>query len=148
MLEQTSARIVDLGAGAGLPGLILAILGAENVTLVDADQRKCVFLREAARAAEVSLNVKAARFKQAFAGPSAGAYQVATGRAVAPLPRLLPTLAAALAPGGYALLHKGENVEKELTEAQKSWSMQTAEFPSIVGSGGVLLKIWGIERHA
>jgi hypothetical protein len=44
-------------------------------------------------------------------------------------------------------LHKGAQADEELTEARKSWTMQSTAYPSITGGGGVLLKIWGIRRH-
>jgi len=147
LLDDPSRPLIDLGTGAGLPGLVLAILGAADATLVDSDQRKAVFLREAARAAGASPRIVAKRFDAALAAEGQR-FGVVTSRAAAPLPRLAPVLAAALAPGGYALLHKGAQAEKELTEARKSWRMQIAEVPSITGSGGVILKIWGLERHA
>lgn len=145
-LDDPEAPLLDLGAGAGLPGLILAILGATDVTLVDSDQRKAVFLRHAARAAGVQPRVVAQRFDAALA-VLGGGFHMVTARAVAPLARLAPDLAAALAPGGYALLHKGAQARNELTEARKSWTMQSVAIPSITGSDGVLLKIWGLKRH-
>ncbi len=145
-LTNPTAPLLDLGSGAGLPGLILASLGATDVTLVDSDQRKAVFLREAARTLGLTVQVIAARFDRALA-ESGRRYDVVTARAVAPLVRLAPILADALTPDGYALLHKGAQVEKELTEARKSWTMQSAEYPSITGSGGRLIKIWGLARH-
>lgn len=145
-VDDPTAPLLDLGSGAGLPGLILSILGATDVTLVDSDQRKTAFLREAAREAGVRPTIVAARFDAALAGRE-GAYLTVTGRAVAPLSRLAPVLAQALAPAGYALLHKGAQVEKELTEAGNSWTMRHILIPSITGSGGVLAKIWGLQQN-
>ena len=145
-IDQTDARILDLGSGAGLPGLVLSILGAEDVTLVDSDQRKAVFLREAARAAGVKPLVIADRFDAALAD-RAGQYGIVTARAVASVEKLAPIIVKALRPGGYALLHKGAQAEKELTEAEKSWTLQYALTPSITGGGGQIVKIWDIARH-
>jgi len=86
------------------------------------------------------------RFEQALSALDRR-FHIVTGRAVAPLPRIAPILESALAPGGYALLHKGAQVEKELTEMAKSWSMDHALIPSITASDGVLVKIWGLQRH-
>lgn len=145
-IDRPDAPTLDLGSGAGLPGLILAILGVQDMTLVDSDRRKAVFLAEAARAVDVTPTILAQRFDAALEGRE-GRFQAVTGRAVAPLPRLLPVLDRALAPGGYALLHKGETVESELTEARKSWNMQVDMIPSVADRRGVLLKIWGIEPN-
>lgn len=140
------APLLDLGSGAGLPGLILAILGARNVTLIDSDRRKAVFLGEAARTVGVRPTILAERFDQALRGQE-GRFKVATARAAAPLPKLMPILDRALEAEGYALLHKGESVESELTEARKSWNMQVEKIPSVADERGVLLKIWGIEPN-
>jgi 16S rRNA (guanine527-N7)-methyltransferase len=138
--------VLDLGSGAGFPGLVLAILGADDVTMVDSDQRKAIFLREAARGAGVNPRIIPQRFNAALAGEQRR-YGVVTARAVARLDGLLPILEKALQPDGYALLHKGAQADGELTEARKSWTMQSTAYPSITGGGGVLLKIWGIRRH-
>ncbi len=145
-IKDPNVRVLDLGSGAGLPGLVLAVLGAGNVTLVDSDQRKGVFLREAARELGVRPVILSQRFDDALLGRE-NTFEIVTGRAVAPLSKLAPTVFKALTPGGYALLHKGAQCEKELTETRKSWTMQSVSTPSLTGSGGVLLKIWGLQRH-
>ena len=142
---EKDAALMDLGSGAGLPGLIFSILGASDVTLVDSDQRKAVFLQEAARAAGVKPRVVAKRFDSALS-LEARQYSVVTARAVASITSLMPVLSKALKADGYALLHKGAQAEKELTEAQKSWTLHYALTPSITGRGGQIVKIWGIQQ--
>src|SRR5688572_473890 len=56
-----ASRLIDLGSGAGLPGLILAVMGAPDTHLVESDRRKASFLREAARACGVAATVHATR---------------------------------------------------------------------------------------
>ncbi|MGZ0186720.1 MAG: 16S rRNA (guanine(527)-N(7))-methyltransferase RsmG [Alphaproteobacteria bacterium] len=146
LITDPKQSILDLGAGAGFPGLVLDIMGAEDVTMVDSDQRKAVFLREAARAAGVNPRIIPQRFDAALAAEQRR-YGVVTARAVARLEGLLPVLERALEPDGYAVLHKGAQADEELTEARKSWTMQSTAHPSITGGGGVLLKIWGIRRR-
>jgi 16S rRNA (guanine527-N7)-methyltransferase len=145
-ITETDGPLLDLGSGAGLPGLIFSILGASNVTLIDSDQRKAVFLREAARAVGVKPRIVAQRFDAALSN-EAGSYDVVTARAVASITKLMPILRKALKPEGYALLLKGAQTEKELTEAQKSWTLRYALTPSITGGGGQIVKIWGIAQH-
>lgn len=145
-LDAPNKAILDLGAGAGLPGLILAGMGAPDVTLMDSDQRKAVFLREAARAMGVVPKVVAARFDIGLAEQDRK-YHVVTARAVATISKLAPILAKALNSEGYALLHKGAQAEKELTEAQKSWTLRYALIPSITDQSGKLVKIWGLARN-
>ncbi len=145
--KQSSDAVIDLGSGAGFPGIVLACLGATPMTLVDSDQRKAVFLREAARHVEVNVRVIPERFDKALRQDMVGAFQVVTGRAVAPLARLAPFIYRALSADGIALLHKGAQVEKELTEAMKNWTMNYELIPSITSEDGVLIKIWCLKPN-
>jgi 16S rRNA (guanine527-N7)-methyltransferase len=111
---------IDLGSGGGFPGLVLAILTGMKFDLVEADQRKAAFLREAARATEATVSVHAARIESVALAPA----PLVTARALAPLPRLLPWAARLLAPGGTLLLPKGAGLDEELTQARREWQMQ------------------------
>src|SRR3954469_8502096 len=85
-LNPMGARtLIDLGSGAGFPGLVLAIMGIEGVELVESDARKCAFLREAARVAGAKATVRNARIEAVPTHPVA----VITARGCAPLDRLL-----------------------------------------------------------
>jgi 16S rRNA (guanine527-N7)-methyltransferase len=140
--SPSSSSLVDFGSGAGFPGLVLSCISGLPITLVDSDQRKAVFLREAARHAGVDVRVIPERFDKALQNVAFGKFQFVTGRAVAPLVRLLPFIYGALEPSGFALMHKGAQVEKELTEAMKSWTMKYEMIPSITSDEGIILKIW------
>jgi len=80
-----AGMLTDFGSGAGFPGLILAILGERNVHLIESDQRKIEFLREAARLTETKVTLHSARSEALKPWPS----DIVTARAFAPLPRLL-----------------------------------------------------------
>ena len=62
-LPPGAASLVDLGSGAGFPGLVLAVLGARGVVLVESDRRKAQFLREVARSTGTAVVVEAARIE-------------------------------------------------------------------------------------
>lgn len=136
-------RIADLGSGAGLPGLVLAILDAGEVHLIESDQRKAVFLREAARAAAVDsrVTVHAARIEDV---PALNA-DVVTARALAPLPDLLAYAARVAAPGGVGLFPKGDRVAEELTAARKAWTLPIERFPSRSDPRGTILRVKGLR---
>ena len=112
--------LVDLGSGAGLPGLVLAVLGVPTTHLVESDRRKAAFLREAARACGVQATVHAARIEDL--PPLLGA-DVVTARALAPLPELLALAEPQLRPGAVCLFLKGRAAEAELTLARETWKM-------------------------
>lgn len=134
---NTADKVVDLGSGAGLPGLIIAIMTGADVHLVESDQRKSTFLREAARATETRVTVHAERAEEI---PPLGA-DVVTARALAPLPRLLPWVHRHLKKGGKSYLLKGSDVDQELTLAAKEWTMTSSRKPSVSDPSGTVLHV-------
>jgi 16S rRNA (guanine527-N7)-methyltransferase len=120
-------RWIDLGSGAGFPGLVLAAMGALDVTLVESDTRKATFLREAARAMGLAVTIEARRIDSVALAPA----DVITARALAPLGQLLGFAARFKREGTVCLFPKGQDVEKELTEATKSWKIVYRLVPSI-----------------
>ena len=141
-LPRVPCRLADLGSGAGFPGLVLAILGAGEVTLIDSDARKCVFLREAVRVTAAPATVHEGRIERC---PQRG-FAAVTARALAPLAALLGHAEALLAPDGTAVFLKGRALEEELTAADKAWKMRLERFPSISEPGGEVLRIREIIR--
>lgn len=129
--------VLDLGSGAGFPGLVLALLGAGEVHLVEADARKAAFLREVARETATEITLHPVRI-EALAPFSV---DVVTARALAPLPRLLPLAAPFLGAGGTGLFLKGRTVDAELTGAGKSWMMATDLIASRTDADGRILRL-------
>ena len=116
-------RWVDLGSGAGLPAIPLAILRRaleDDLTLVDADRRKAAFLRHALRETGLAGTVLAGRIETIE--PLAA--NVITARALAPLGVLAGYGHRHLAPGGRLLALKGRNVEAELTDMHRRWTAE------------------------
>ena len=146
LLPHLPARtrvLVDLGSGAGLPGLVLAILGVPEVHLVESDQRKAAFLREAARATGTTAAIHAQRAETV---PRLTADAV-TARAVASLPSLLDIAAPFIGPYGMCLFLKGRAAQEELTLAAKSWKMRARLLPSLSDPGGVLVILEAPQRE-
>jgi 16S rRNA (guanine527-N7)-methyltransferase len=145
LCPPSTRRLVDLGSGAGLPGLILAILGVPEVHLIESDQRKASFLREAARACGASsVAVHAARIE---AVPPLGA-DVVTARALASLPQLLALAEPQVQSGTTCLFLKGRRAEAELTAARETWTMRVAREASLSDPDGQVLIISEIRRAA
>jgi 16S rRNA (guanine527-N7)-methyltransferase len=140
-------RILDLGSGAGFPGLVLAIMAAadENaeVHLVEVDNKKAAFLREAARVAEAPVTLHVQRIESLAPFP----VDAVTARACAPLPRLLDYAAPFLrkhrpgAPPPVGLFLKGREVDRELTEAREKWNMEAELLPSRTDAAARILRI-------
>ncbi len=135
--------ILDLGSGAGLPGLGLAILGAGEVHLVESDGRKAAFLREAARIAETPVQIHACRIEAVTPFP----VDVVTARALAPLPRLLALAGPFLGPDTHCLFLKGAGVAAELEAARSAWDFSMESHPSCTYCSGAVLVI-GVNGRA
>jgi 16S rRNA (guanine527-N7)-methyltransferase len=134
--------LIDLGSGAGLPGLILAILGISTVHLVEADSRKCAFLREAARVTGTDIVLHAKRFEEL---PGFVA-DVVTARACAPLRKLLDHAAPFTDRHSILLFLKGQSLGEELTEARKGWNMRETLHPSVSDPSGTILRLEEVTR--
>jgi 16S rRNA (guanine527-N7)-methyltransferase len=135
--------LVDLGSGAGLPGLIVALLGGPEVHLIEADMRKCMFLHEAARVTGTKLTIHNKRIE---AAPKIEA-DIVTARALAPLTQLLDHAVRFLKPSGKCVFLKGARQADELTEARKTWQMNVTERPSLSDPSGVILEVESPARE-
>ena len=143
LIPEKTRNLADLGSGAGFPGLVLAILGVSGVELLESDQRKCVFLREAARIANAPVKIIDSRIETV----KPHAADVITARACAPLDKLLPLAQRFIVPETICLFLKGENVEEELTAARRNWRMSAARLSSRADPRGVILKLEQVTRE-
>ena len=150
-LPGGTRRIVDLGSGAGLPGLVLAILTGAETTLVESDAAKAAFLAEAARVTDAPCTVRRARIEDIEPWP----VDVVTARALAPLSRLLAYAAPfqALAPENppVCLFPKGAKWRGELTESGAAWHISARDAPSATDPSARILiveRFAGTDRSA
>ena len=141
-LPGRSQSLVDLGSGAGFPGLVLgAVMGDRvRVTLIEATSKKCHFLREAASLLRVPADVRNERIEDS----EPQKYDVVVARACAPLPRLLAYAYRFCSPTTLCLFLKGQNVGAELTEARNSWRMEFESHTSLSDPSGTLMAIRGL----
>jgi 16S rRNA (guanine527-N7)-methyltransferase len=130
-------KILDVGSGAGFPGLVLAILGGVEVDLVESDQRKAIFLSTVIS----SLGLTAKVYNQRIEALPNLAPDVVTARALAPVPKLLKLIENQLSPDLVCLFLKGAKVEDELTNLQSYSSMIATSYPSLSGQNGVILEL-------
>lgn len=140
-------RWVDLGSGGGFPGLVVAAVLAERqpdapVVLVESDARKSVFLNEAARAMDLTVQVIAGR-AEAVAAQNAA---VVSARALAPLVALFPLVHRHLGLGGIALLPKGARWRDELASALVEWRATVQTWPSQLDRDSVILRVGDLAR--
>lgn len=143
LVPGAAKGLIDLGSGAGFPGLVLAILGVPAVELVEADTRKAAFLREAARVTATNVMICSCR----IAAVPPHAVDFLTARALAPLDRLLDLARPFIGPNTVCLLPKGERWAQELTLARKVWTMDVSMHDSIADPRGVVLCLQRIARE-
>jgi len=146
-----SARVwIDLGSGAGFPGVVLACALAETpgatVHLVERNAKKAAFLREAIRVTGAPGVVHLSTIED-IVDTIDGAIDCVTARALAPLHQLLALAEPFLSRGAKALFLKGQDVEMELTEATKYWNIQPNLHSSRTGGQGWIVELDRIERR-
>lgn len=147
LLREGAETIVDLGSGAGFPGLVLAAMLAPrgvSVTLIESTQKKCAFLNEAGAAMGLeNLKVVPERIESVRLGFTPDAV---TARALARLEKLLGYGAGIAGKNTKYYFLKGQDVEGELTEAAKSWHMEVIMHPSRTDPHAAILEIGNLAR--
>lgn len=140
--ERQNPLWLDLGSGAGFPGLVLAIMGAGEVHLVESNARKCAFLRQVIRDTGATAVVHNSRIEDL---PDMKPDFI-TSRALAGVAKILELAQPFLGAHTEIWLHKGQHIEKELTRATISWIMQVEKHPSRSDPSGTILCLKGIQR--
>lgn len=139
---------VDLGSGAGLPGLVIAIASraddGRHVTLVESNAKKAAFLRAAICATDAPADVAAERI-EAHSARMRGRADVVSARALAPLPKLLSLAGPYLHSGSVMLFPKGREYVQELDAASQCYEFDVVDYESTTDSGGRVLSITNLR---
>ncbi len=146
LAPASASSWIDLGSGAGLPGLPIAALAAEkspglHVTLVESDTRKAAFLTTAAREMSLDVTIEARRIGALSARP----YDVVSARALAPLDRLCALAHRFSARGTVFLFPKGARLDSELTAAIGNWHIRAERIASRTDPKAAVLRILELE---
>jgi 16S rRNA (guanine527-N7)-methyltransferase len=146
-------RWADLGAGAGFPGVVLAILlkhmstGLDlpstetQVFLIDSLAKRCRFLSEIVQEFNLPATVMNARAETIKLD-----VDIVTARAMAPLPKLLSFSQAFFKRGAEGLFLKGESVDTEINDAKSDWVFEALKYPSLSDHRGRILHIRSLKR--
>jgi len=140
-IPAEAKSLVDLGSGAGFPGLVLAALLRERAglktVLYESTAKKCRFLEAAAERMHLTVEIRNSRIEEANREP----FDVVTARACAPLEKLLAYAQHFQGKATVNLFLKGQSVDAELTQAHKSWRMKVQRHPSRTDPSGVILEV-------
>jgi 16S rRNA (guanine527-N7)-methyltransferase len=138
---------VDFGSGGGFPGIPIACALAEEpgtmIHLIESNGKKAAFLREAVRRLKLPAQVHPMRAEN-FGESWQGTAQAVTARALAPLKTLCDQAFPLIAKGALGLFPKGQDVDAELTEAAKYWTIQVTKVPSKTSAEGCILVVRGL----
>ena len=146
LLPAGAQRLLDIGSGAGFPGLVLAAMGADaglHVTMVESVGKKAGFLSQAAvEMALENVAVSAERIENIDLFKP----DVITARALAALPKLFNYVERFCTPDTLCIFPKGQHVVDELNEAAISWCMDVEHRPSVTSAESSILLVRGLKR--
>jgi len=141
---------IDLGSGAGFPGIVVACALADEpgarVHLIESNGKKAAFLREAASATGAPAVVHAIRAEK-FGETCAEPADAITARALAPLKTLCDQAFPFISRGAVGLFPKGQDVDAELTEAAKYWRLEASKVASKTSPEGSIVLIRDLEAR-
>jgi 16S rRNA (guanine527-N7)-methyltransferase len=143
---------LDLGSGAGFPGLVIALLQANHANfvmhLVESTAKKCAFLAEVARATSAPVEIHCMRIEELSKSATSLTPDIITARALAPLRHLLELAAPWLKQGARGLFLKGRDAAKEIESAKKRFDFTCKLHPSMTADDSVILEIGDFAKHA
>ena len=143
-LAPEAKRWLDMGSGAGFPGLIIAIQLADVpgaiVHCIESDGRKCAFLREAARATGAAAQIHSLRV-EAIDPESLGAVDAVTARAFAPLPQTLKLARPWMERGAIAVFPRGESAKEQIAALPEASAYAIETLRSVVNPKAAILRI-------
>lgn len=150
-LSGNENQIIDMGSGAGIPGIPLAIWLAEanpraEVVMIESNSKKAAFLRHASRVCKLTTRIINSRVESVSGSDLQQPADVCVARALAPLPALLDLTARLPFRPQRMLFLKGQDVDAELTEATKCWNISFSKHSSRTLLNGCILDINEAER--
>jgi 16S rRNA (guanine527-N7)-methyltransferase len=141
---------LDLGSGAGFPGLVLAILAANHqglaMHLVEATAKKCAFLAEVAKATHTAVDIHCTRIEELTSSESKLKPDIVSARALAPMPRLLELAAPFFRSGTRGLFLKGRNAEREIEAAKSHWHFTSRLHPSLTSNDSSIVEVTELSK--
>ena len=141
-INNKKFKILDLGTGAGLPGVLLSIVGYQKVLMVDSVKKKTDFVRKIIK--ELSLTAKIQN-KRIEKSPTSQ-HDIIVSRALAPLIKLLSYARMYSNKNTTSLFLKGRNANSEINIATKAYFFQFEKIKSLSSNDGCILKINNIKN--
>ncbi len=143
-ISNKKLRILDMGTGAGLPGLLLSIIGYKKVLMVDSVKKKTDFVRKIIKELSLSAKVQNKRIEK----PPISQHDVIVSRALAPLVKLITYARVYSNKNTTSLFLKGRNANSEIEISMKAFSFDLEKFKSLSSGDGWVLKIKNIKNKS
>ena len=140
-IKNRNSKILDMGTGPGLPGLVLAIIGYKNVNLVDSNRKKINFVRLVSRKLNINVNIFLKRIEKL----NNKKFDFLISRALANLGKLLTYSHKFTKKDTVLIFLKGKTVKNEIKEAKKTWSFSSEIYPSHSDKRGSVLVIKNLK---
>ena len=151
-ISEATRSVLDLGSGAGFPGLVLAILLQErssppSVTLIESDTRKAAFLSDVARSVDNPARILSTRIEASSTVKDVGLVDCVTARALAPCIRLFASFALFAHPGTVGVFPKGRGYADELQAAREHWDFKVAHHPSLTDADSRIVVVSNVTTR-
>ena len=140
--EEKNKYLIDVGTGAGLPGVVLAIMGRSDVLLCEKSPKKTNFLKVVLKECSLNAKIYNCRIEDIIMNNIA----IIVSRAYASIKKLILTNIHLISKETILVIHKGKKHMKEISEAKKEFAFNFKKFDSITSKEGVILKIENIIR--
>lgn len=141
-IKDKNASIVDLGSGAGFPGMVLAINQYTNLTLIESDKKKCAFLETMKKKLSLSVTI----VNQRIENFKSEAFNIITARGFASIKKIIEISDKLADKNSRFLLLKGVNWQKEIEELEKNYSFKYLAQDSDSKDEAKILEIWEVRK--
>ena len=149
-LAPTAKTWLDLGTGAGFPGLVVAILAANQGTLrthlVESTAKKCAFLAHVAQMTDTAVDIHCNRIEELARSESKLTPDVISARALAPMPKLLELAAPFFRSRTRGLFLKGRDAEREIEAARAGWNFSCRLHPSLTSNDSSIVEVTELSK--
>ncbi len=140
--ENNGKFLLDVGTGAGFPGVVLYIMGRRNVILCDKSSKKTHFLKKILQECSLDIKIYNNRIESYFKDN----IEVIVSRAFAPLKKMLNSIYHLITMETVLVIHKGKKHIQEIEEAKRTFVFKFEKFQSITNHEGVILRIKNISK--
>ena len=140
-INNKKLKILDLGTGAGLPGVLLSIVGYQNLLMVDSIKKKTDFVKKIIKELSLSAKIQNKRIEKA----PISQHDIIVSRALAPLTKLLTYARMYSNKNTTSLFLKGRNVNNEINKTMKEFFFDFEKIESISSGDGCILQIKNIK---